>query len=72
MFVGQRTTLPAVLYGLYLLALGLSFRSAAMALKPFLDRSHAAVWGRLNLFHILTQPETLHMIKGITGVIEMA
>ncbi|MEM0482620.1 MAG: hypothetical protein QXM16_07035 [Nitrososphaerota archaeon] len=36
--------MSAVLYGLYLLALGLGFRSAAMALKPFVDRSHVAVW----------------------------
>ncbi|MEM0481616.1 MAG: hypothetical protein QXM16_01850 [Nitrososphaerota archaeon] len=72
MFVGQRTALPAVLYGLYLLALGLSFRYASMALRPFVDRSHVAVWGRLNLFHIFAQPETLHMIKSITGVMKMA
>ncbi|MEM0481422.1 MAG: hypothetical protein QXM16_00825 [Nitrososphaerota archaeon] len=44
MFVGQRTALPVVLYGLYLVALGLGFGSAAMALKPFVDRSHVAVW----------------------------
>ncbi|MEM3095600.1 MAG: hypothetical protein QW756_03150 [Nitrososphaerota archaeon] len=40
MFVRQRTALPVVLYGLYLVALGLSFRCASRALKPFIGRSH--------------------------------
>ncbi|MEM0482952.1 MAG: hypothetical protein QXM16_08760 [Nitrososphaerota archaeon] len=31
MFVRQRTALPAVLYGLYLVSPGLSFRSASRA-----------------------------------------
>ncbi|MEM2066541.1 MAG: hypothetical protein QXF89_06865 [Candidatus Caldarchaeum sp.] len=44
MFVRRRTALPAVLYGLYLVALGLSFRCASRALKPFVDRSHVAKW----------------------------
>ncbi|MEM3124004.1 MAG: hypothetical protein QW756_07965 [Nitrososphaerota archaeon] len=44
MFVRQRTALPAVLYGLYLVALGLRFRCASRALKPFVGRSHVAVW----------------------------
>ncbi|MEM0481423.1 MAG: hypothetical protein QXM16_00830 [Nitrososphaerota archaeon] len=30
------------------------------------------VWSWLNLFHIFNQPETLHLMKTITGVIEMA
>ncbi|MEM0079427.1 MAG: DDE-type integrase/transposase/recombinase [Nitrososphaerota archaeon] len=44
MFIRQRTALPIVLYGLYLVALGLSFRCVSRALKPFVDRSHVAVW----------------------------
>ncbi|MEM4404851.1 MAG: hypothetical protein QXR28_03185 [Nitrososphaerota archaeon] len=45
MFVSCRTAYPLVFYGLYLVALGLSFRCASRALKPFIDRSHVAVWG---------------------------
>ncbi|MEM2293557.1 MAG: hypothetical protein QXI11_05440 [Thermoproteota archaeon] len=44
MFIRQRTALPIVLYGLYLVALGLSFRFVSRALKPFVDRSYVAVW----------------------------
>ncbi|MEM1769520.1 MAG: hypothetical protein QXG93_03430, partial [Nitrososphaerota archaeon] len=44
MFIRQRTALPIVLYGLYLVALGLSFRCVSKVLKPFVDRSHVAVW----------------------------
>ncbi|MEM0079718.1 MAG: hypothetical protein QW118_05775 [Nitrososphaerota archaeon] len=44
MFIRQRTALPIVLYGLYLVALGLSFRFVSRVLKPFVDRSYVAVW----------------------------
>ncbi|MEM2613027.1 MAG: hypothetical protein QXO15_02215, partial [Nitrososphaerota archaeon] len=44
MFLRVRTPSPVVLYGLYLVALGLSFRCVSRALKPFVDRSHVAVW----------------------------
>ncbi|MEM4269526.1 MAG: hypothetical protein QW223_05335 [Candidatus Caldarchaeum sp.] len=37
--------LPVVLYGLYLVVLGLSFRCASRAIEPFADRSHVAVGG---------------------------
>ncbi|MEM2614906.1 MAG: DDE-type integrase/transposase/recombinase, partial [Nitrososphaerota archaeon] len=45
MFLRIRTPFPVVLYGLYLVALGLSFRCVSRVLKPFVDRSHVAVWG---------------------------
>ncbi|MEM4303553.1 MAG: hypothetical protein QW470_02015 [Candidatus Caldarchaeum sp.] len=40
----MRTPFPAVLYGLYLVALGLSFRCVSRAVKPFVGRSHVAKW----------------------------
>jgi putative transposase len=40
----RRTDPQAVLYGLYLYFLGLSFRSVSLALDPFVKRSHSAVW----------------------------
>ncbi|MEM4416617.1 MAG: hypothetical protein QXD32_01000 [Nitrososphaerota archaeon] len=30
------------------------------------------VWSWLNLIHILTQPETLHLMNSIKGVMKMA
>ncbi|MEM2058021.1 MAG: DDE-type integrase/transposase/recombinase [Thermoproteota archaeon] len=85
MFVGQRTALPVVLYGLYLLALGLSFRSAAMALKPFVERSHVAVWkwvqrlpGFRRIFRarcrvsIFLLDETAVMVKGLLAWVWVA
>jgi hypothetical protein len=35
---------PVVLYGLYLVFLGLSSRAVSLALRPFVLRSHVAVW----------------------------
>lgn len=43
-FQRERTPLQAVMYGLYLYFLGLSFRSVSYALDPFVKRSHMAVW----------------------------
>jgi putative transposase len=40
----RRTDPHAVLYGLYLYFLGLSFRGVSRALDPFVKRSHMAVW----------------------------
>jgi len=40
----ERTPLQAVMYGLYLYFLGLSFRDVSRALDPFVNRSHTAVW----------------------------
>ena len=40
------------MYALYLYFLGLSFRSTAKALDPFVEnRSHVAVWNWVQLFH---------------------
>ncbi|MEM2582466.1 MAG: DDE-type integrase/transposase/recombinase [Candidatus Caldarchaeum sp.] len=85
MFVRRRTALPAVLYGLYLVALGLSFRCASRALKPFVDRSHVAVWSwvqrlpgfrrvfrakcRVSLFLL---DETAVMVKGLMAWVWVA
>jgi putative transposase len=44
MFLRERTAFPVVLYGLYLVFLGLSFRAVSLALRPFVLRSHVAVW----------------------------
>jgi len=43
-FQRERTPSQAVLYGLYLYFLGLSFRGVSCALDPFVRRSHMAVW----------------------------
>jgi putative transposase len=43
-FVRERTPFEAVLYGLYLYFLGLSFRCVSYALDPFVKRSLVAVW----------------------------
>jgi len=43
-FQRERTPLQAVIYGLYLYFLGLSFRGVSHALDPFVKRSHEAVW----------------------------
>jgi transposase-like protein len=43
-FQRERTPFQAVLYGLYLYALGLSFRRVSDALEPFVQRSYVAVW----------------------------
>ena len=43
-FQRERTPFEAVLYGLYLYFLGLSFRCVSDALDPFVRRSHVAVW----------------------------
>ncbi|MEM2237312.1 MAG: hypothetical protein QXR26_05390 [Candidatus Caldarchaeum sp.] len=42
MFVRRRTALPLALFGLYLVALGLSFRCASGAVEPFVGRGHVA------------------------------
>jgi hypothetical protein len=39
-FQRERTPFQAVLYGLYLYALGLSFRRVSDALEPFVQRSY--------------------------------
>ncbi|MEM4303072.1 MAG: hypothetical protein QW470_07650 [Candidatus Caldarchaeum sp.] len=39
----ERTGFPIILYGLYLVYLGLSFRDVSKALKPFVERSHISV-----------------------------
>ncbi|MEM4297703.1 MAG: hypothetical protein QXI97_04325 [Nitrososphaerota archaeon] len=44
MLLMERTGFLTIPYGLYLVFLGLSFRSASRALKPFIDRSHVSVW----------------------------
>ncbi|MBI2183481.1 MAG: IS6 family transposase [Thaumarchaeota archaeon] len=43
-FQKERTPSQAVLYGLYLYFLGLSFRGVSYALDPFVKRTHTAVW----------------------------
>ena len=43
MFSRGRTAFPVVLYGLYLVLLGLSFRAVLFALRPFVRRSHLTV-----------------------------
>jgi len=43
-FVRERTPFEAVLYGLYLYFLGLSFRCVSYALAPFVKRFLVAVW----------------------------
>src|SRR5712691_3966960 len=43
-FQRERTPFQAVIYGLYLYFLGLSFRGVSYALDPFVNRSHTAVW----------------------------
>ena len=43
-FQRERTRPQAVMYGLYLYFLGLSFRGVSRALDPFVKRSHTAVW----------------------------
>jgi transposase-like protein len=43
-FQRERTPSQAVLYGLYLYFLGLSFRGVSHALEPFVKRMHMAVW----------------------------
>ena len=40
----ERTSTWTVMYALYLYFLGLSFRSTAKAIAPFVDRSHVSVW----------------------------
>jgi len=48
----KRTSTGLIMYALYLYFLGLSFRSTAIALDPFVEnRSHVAVWNWVQLFH---------------------
>ena len=51
LFERVRTRPEVVLYGLYLYALGLSYRSVPLALEPFVDRSHVAVWDWVQRFN---------------------
>jgi hypothetical protein len=44
MFERERTPISIVFYSVYLVFLGLSFRGASRAIKPFIDRSHKSVW----------------------------
>ncbi|MEM4404699.1 MAG: hypothetical protein QXR28_02385 [Nitrososphaerota archaeon] len=50
MFLRERTSYCVGLCGLYLVFLGLSFRDAAEALRPFVKRSHVSVWRWLRGF----------------------
>lgn len=51
-FQRKRTSTGLVMYALYLYFLGLSFRSTAKALDPFVEkRSHVAVWNWVQLFN---------------------
>ena len=51
-FQRKRTSTGLILYALYLYLLGLSFRSTAKALGPFVEkRSHVAVWNWVQLFN---------------------
>ncbi|MGC9086711.1 MAG: hypothetical protein ACP5IT_11015 [Thermoproteota archaeon] len=43
-FKRKRTDLSVVLYALYLVTLGLSYRRATKAIKIFVERSYVAVW----------------------------
>jgi hypothetical protein len=45
MFLRERTAFPVVLYGLYLVFLGLNFRAVSSVLRPFI-LSYVAVWKR--------------------------
>lgn len=44
MFDRERTPFGIVFFSVYLVYLGLSFRSASKAIKPFIKRSHKAIW----------------------------
>ena len=44
MFERDRTPISIVFYSVYLVFLGLSFRGASDAIKPFIKRSHKSVW----------------------------
>jgi putative transposase len=44
MFQRERTPIEIVFFSVYLVFLGLSFRGASKAIKPFVDRSHKSVW----------------------------
>lgn len=50
-FERKRTDPHAVLYGLYLYFLGLSLRNVSLALDPFVNRSHVAVWKWIRRFN---------------------
>ena len=51
-FQRKRTSTELIMYALYLYFLGLSFRSTAKALDPFVEkRSHVAVWNWVQLFN---------------------
>jgi transposase-like protein len=51
-FQRKRTSTGLIMYALYLYFLGLSFRSTAKALDPFIEkRSHVAVWNWVQLFN---------------------
>ena len=51
-FQRKRTSTGLIMYALYLYFLGLSFRSTAKALDPFVEkRSHVAVWNWVQLFN---------------------
>ena len=79
MFVRERTPLPIVLYGVYLVFEGLSLRAASRALKPLIDRSHVALWRwtqGLNPLERLFRPrrvrcflvdETMVKVHGVEG-----
>jgi len=50
-FKRQRTNLSLVLYALYLVTLGLSYRKASNAIKVFVERSHVAIWKWVQIVH---------------------
>jgi putative transposase len=62
-FERKRTPPEAVLYGLYLYALGLSFRGVSAALEPFVKRSHVGIWGWAQRF----RPLSIFRIRRVTA-----
>jgi len=50
-FKRQRTNLSLVLYALYLVTLGLSYRKASNVIKVFVERSHVAIWKWVQIVH---------------------
>jgi transposase-like protein len=51
-FQQKRTSKGLIIYALYLYFLGLSFRSTAKTLDPFVQkRSHVSVWNWVQLLH---------------------
>ena len=60
-FQRERTPFEAVLYGLYLYFLGLSFRCVSNALDPFVKRTHVAVWKWVQAF----DPKYLFHVKRV-------